>query len=148
MRGRDDPVSIEREIQDEPGYDDDFEYFPSNDTVLEVFLRSGDAVSTEPTPFEEWARARSLEIGEEHLDSLMEDRLGHENFFSRGMEPSNPFSDDSAVIGLFLRGTVPDMWQFAESAPRSLEVALTMEGDGSTHTFPVFLNARREESSD
>lgn len=77
------PVSVERSVNDEPGYGDDMEYFPSNGTVRIVTVRSGD----EPRAFaewsfEEWARFEAADVARPRAVQATADRLGTNEFGS------------------------------------------------------------------
>lgn len=82
-RAQGEPVSVERTITDEPGYEDGIEYYPSNRTVRLVAARSGDEpISYGTWSFDEWGRIETAEVGLERARKATAERLGTSEFGS------------------------------------------------------------------
>jgi hypothetical protein len=143
------PVSTDRTITDEPGYNqDELEYFPENQTVRYISLRSGGRPAGYDTwTFNEWGRIESAEIGARRASEVTASRLGVEGL-GGGMS-SPPDESEGLVIIVRIKkvldrdgkvvswpvATFPDL---LEAAPRSVDVTLTIEGDTYTRTVPVY----------
>jgi len=144
VQGQGQSLSIDQSVTDEPGYDDDFEYFPSNGTVRAVFLRTDDSVQTEDVSFEEWAKTKSAEIAEERVKTAMKERLDQVNTSTRLVKASNsPYSSD--IIGLRIHGTLQEYWEAVNVAPPSAEVTITLEDNEFSQTLDVMLTGYSED---
>lgn len=101
VRGRGEPISVDRSLSDEPGYEDDREYFPANKTVRYVAATSGgEPVDFETISFEEWAPTKSTEVGMKRAQEMTATRLGTDEF-TAGMDvPPETAQTEGLVIWL------------------------------------------------
>lgn len=150
VRCRGEPVSVEQSITDEPGYDDNIEYFPSNQTVRFVVARSRDEpISFDTWTFEEWGRIETTEVGMNRAREATKNRLGTDDF-SYGMgQPPDDASTDDIVIWLEIGATYDrdgetintpsvEFTNLVDAAPRSVDSTVSLEGDEYSRTVPVF----------
>jgi len=151
VRCRGDPVSAERTVVDEPGYEDDMRYFSSNSTVRIVATRNADGpVSYESVPFAEWADWESGEAATERVRAVTADRLDTDEFGSGyGDGPASAETDQVVWVSVSTRdtddGTVTptvSLPALADAAPRSVEVTVSLEGDERSKTLPVYARHR------
>lgn len=145
------PIITEQTITDEPGYEDDIEYFPGNQTVRYVKLVSGGEPAAYDTwSFEEWGSIESAEVGAKRAETVTADRLGVEGVGSAISRPPKDAETDELVIMLEVTKTVNNddevvNWPVAtfpaikKAAPRSVDVTLTLEGDTVSRTVPVYV---------
>lgn len=149
VRCRGEPVAVERSVTDEPGYDDDIEYFPDNETVRFVTIRSGDEpLEFDTWSFEEWGAIECAEVGLERVREVTADRLETDEFGSSIGQPPEFFSSDSLVIWLEVATQVEDgetvntptvpLARLADVAPRSVNATVSIKGDTFSRTVPVF----------
>lgn len=149
-RCRGEPVTTERFVTDDPGYDDGIEHYPSNGTVRIVTVRSGDEpVAFESWSFEEWSRYRVTEIGQERVRAATARRLGTDEFGSGIGSPPAFASLDGPVVWLNLStvldqdGEVTSTPSVAFStlvahAPCSVEATVSLDGERYERTVPVY----------
>jgi hypothetical protein len=150
VRCRGEPVSVEKTITDEPGYDDNIKYFPSNKTVRFVAARSRDRpVSFDTWTFKEWGRIETTEVGMNRAQEATADRLRTDDF-SYGMgQPPDDAPTDKIVIWLEIGATYDrdgdtintptiEFNQLAEAAPRSVDTTVSLKGDEYTRIVPVY----------
>lgn len=149
-RGSGEPVSAERSYVDEPGYDDDLEYFPKNGTVRVVTARgSGEPRAFADWSFEQWGTFRATRVGSERVRAVTAGRLGHGNFgVGVGRPPAGaPALGTSITLYASKTGeggpttTTPavGLERLAETAPASVETTVSLDGDAFTHTVAVFV---------
>lgn len=151
-RAQGEPVSVERTITDEPGYQDGIEYYPSNRTIRFVAARSGgEPVKFGSWTFEEWGRIETAEVGLERARQATAERLGTTQFGSGMGTPPDDAPMEAMVIWLHLsvnkdrEGNITGTPTVAyssliDAAPRSVDVTLTMEGDTFSRSVPVFVS--------
>lgn len=150
-RAEGEPVSVERTVTDEPGYDDDIEYFPSNRTVRFVEARSGDEpLSFGTWSFEEWGTFETAEVGLERARAATSERLGTNEIGSSVGVPPDTAALENVVIWLELSvqkdrdgnvtstPTIPYS-ALVEAAPRSVHATVSVKGDEFSRTVPVFV---------
>lgn len=151
VRCRGDPVAVERRFTDSAGYGDDIEYFPENKTVRFVATRRGDdPVSYDTWSFEEWAAIKAASVGLERVRDATATRLGTDEFGSGWGQPPDSVSVNTLVIKLHVATWIEDgqpistptvpLSRLADVAPRSANVTVSLEGDTSSQTVPVFAN--------
>ncbi|PSP75755.1 hypothetical protein BRC81_14400 [Halobacteriales archaeon QS_1_68_20] len=135
-------------MSDDPGYEDDLEYFPANRTVRIVVARGPDGpASFEEMPFEEWMSIEATEVALERVRSVTADRLGTSEFGSGMGRPPEDAPVDGMVVwvhatyserdGETVTPAVP-LARLADVAPRSVDVSVSMAGDEFSRTVPVF----------
>lgn len=147
VRCRGDPISASREVTDSPGYEDNIEYFPSNQTVRFVATMSGDGPeSFETMPFEQWGSIESAEVGLEKVREVTEKRLETDDFGS-GMGDAPGFFNGDMAITLSVATRVEDdetvtpslsLSKLADNAPKSANVTVSLDGDEYSRTVPVY----------
>lgn len=153
VRCQGEPVSAERTITDEPGYEDGLEYYPDNETVRFVAARSGG----EPAEFgtwtvEEWGAIESAEVGLERAREVTADRLGTNEFASGVGTPPEATPPEARAISLEIVteldrdgeviSTSPvSLSQLVEAGPRSVAVTLSLDSKTFERTMPVFAKA-------
>jgi hypothetical protein len=136
-------------VTDEPGYEDDIEYFPANETVRFVTIRNADGpVQFDTWSFEEWGSIECAEVGLERVREATADRLGTDEFGSSIGQPPGFFSSNSLVVWLEVATQVEDgetvstptvsLDQLANVAPGSVEATVSIKGDTFSRTVPVF----------
>ena len=154
VRCRGDPISVERSLTDQPGYDDGIEYSPSNGTVRFVTVRSGgEPAGYDTWAFEEWGRIRTAEVGQEPVQEAAGDRLGTTEDLSSaiGGPPPNA-SVSSPAIWLDLVTQLDDegevysspsasLPELAAAAPAAADVTVSLEDDEYARSVPVFAEA-------
>lgn len=153
MRCQGEPVSAERSMSDEPGYEDGFEYFPSNETVRIVAARSGgEPVRFKSMSIERWSQFESGKVGLQRVREATATRLGTSDFSSGVGDPPASTSTDSIAIRL---GVVTEFDQQGEvistpsvpvsklvaTAPRSVDVTMSLKEHTLTQRIPVFAKA-------
>jgi hypothetical protein len=156
LRCRGEPVAVERAIRDESGYDDDIEYFASNETVRFVARRSGgDPAWFETMPFDEWGAIQCAEAGRDRVRTVTAERLNTQRFEVRTGDP--PGGDTSQpVVTLSVttrigpdgqRSTPPfPVARLAANAPQSVDATVSVEGDTVSRTIPVYAAHRTIEA--
>jgi hypothetical protein len=146
---RGDPVSAERSVTDESGYDDNMEYFPENETVRYVAARSGDEPAMYSTiAFDEWASIECAEAAAVRVREVTVDRLGTDEFGSAIGRPPTFADGDDVVVWLSLQTRIEDgetvstptisRDQLADAAPRSVDTTVSLDGDEFSRAVPVF----------
>ena len=149
VRCRGEPTTAEGSVTDEPGYEDDMKYFPSNETVRVVTLRNSEGPAGFSTwSFEEWGKIECSEVGVERVRNVTADRLGTDEFGSSIGQPPGFFSADASVIWVEVTTQTEDgetvstptvpLARLADVAPRSVDVTVSLEGDTFSRTIPVF----------
>jgi hypothetical protein len=150
VRCRGDPVSAERSVTDEPGYeDDDMEYFPENETVRYVAARSrGEPAKYSTIAFDDWASLECAEAAAVRTREVTADRLGTDEFGSAIGRPPEFADGDDSVVRLSLETRVEDgetvstptvsRDQLADAAPRSVEATVSLADEEFSRTVPVF----------
>jgi hypothetical protein len=143
------PVSAERTVTDKPGYEqDDREYFPSNDTIRYVSLRSGgEPVEFDTWSFEEWGTIESSEIATVRAGAVAERRLGVDGVATSVSHSPTDEEELVAIVQVTMTlnregevvswpaATFPDL---KDAAPRSIDVTVSIEGDSFSRTVPVY----------
>lgn len=150
VRCRGDPVSVEKSVTDEPGYEDNIEYFPSNKTVRFVVARSRDEpISFDTWTFEEWGRIETTEVGMNRVQEATATRLGTDDF-SYGMgQPPDDASTDKLVVWLEIGTTYNrdgetintptiEFANLVDAAPRSVDTTVSLKDDEYSRTVPVY----------
>lgn len=149
VRCRGETTSAEKTITDEPGYDDEFEYFPENQTIRFVKYRPADSADAFGTwSFTEWGRIESADVGLERTRVITEERLGTDAFGSSMWRAPDGASVEGPVIwvavatqqrdnGTEVTPEIP-LAKLADVAPRSVEVTVTLSGDTFSRSVPVF----------
>lgn len=150
VRCEGDPVSTKRSITDHPGYDDEIEYFRSNRTIRFVAASSrGEPARFDTWSFAEWGRLTTAKVGLDRVREVTADRLGTRDFVSGMGRPPAGAATKSAVIWVHI-GTKLDrdgdvistpavpFSDLVESAPRSADVTVSLEGDSFSRVVPVF----------
>jgi len=147
VRCRGESVTAKRTVEDEPGYEDNIRYFPSNSTVRVVTARNADGpLSYETVPFAEWVDWESGDAATEHVRTVIAERLGTDEFGS-GYGEAPASADAEEVVWVSVPpadtedGTVTptvSLTALADAAPRSIDVTVTLEGDERTRTLPVY----------
>ena len=162
VQARGDPVTAEATYDDPAGYEDGIEYFPDNETVRFVSIRSGDeAVAFGEWSFAEWGVVRTGETALERTRAVTADRLGTDAFGSGVGQPRDDVStDESFVVTLHLAVEARDSGAANESAtaqtntptgsvtfpdlvaaaPQYVETTVSMTGDSYTREVPVFVD--------
>jgi len=156
FRCRGDPVTVERSLDDQPGYGDDIEYFPDNETVRLVARRGGgEPAWFETMSFDEWGAIRCAEVGRDRVRAVTAERINSQRFEARTGDPP---SGDAAqpVVTLSITTRVgPDgqritppfpVARLATNAPRSVDATVTVEGDSVSRTVPVYAVHRTIEA--
>jgi hypothetical protein len=150
VRAEGEAVIVEETLTDEPGYEDEFEYFPNNRTVRVVTATSGgEPTAFESQSFEEWGRTESVELGAERAAAVTASRLDVERILNALTTAPPGAERDGFVIMLTLEKTLDSdgevmQWPVAtfpeltRVAPRSVEVTLSLEGDTVTRTIPAY----------
>lgn len=144
-----DPMTAVQSVTDEPGWDDDKEYFPRNETVRIVTARSGDEpVAFAEWTFEEWATIETANVAQSRAIEGTEERLGTDDFGSGVGRPPEHAETDALVVWLRLTTRVDDgdvvrtpsiaFADLVSNAPRSVETTVSLDGDSFTRTVPVF----------
>ena len=146
-------VTTERTIVDEPGYkDDQFEYLPETNTVRYVAGTSLAGITEfETTSFEAWARREAASIGFQYAEQVTETRLWADGLNSGvGRPPGADTTTEELAIKLEMLKVVDrdgnvSEWppvRFSElvaTAPRTVDVTVTIAGNTYTDTFPVYV---------
>lgn len=149
IRCEGEPVTAERTVTDEPGYVDDVRYFPGNETLRVVIGRSDDEpVSFSTWSFEKWATFECSEAGLGRARAVTADRLGTNEFGSGIGRPPRSAATSSEVVWLEVSTHVQDddvvrtpavsLARLVQTAPRSVEATVSLEGDTFSRTVPVF----------
>jgi hypothetical protein len=145
------PVSVERTIADPPGYErDNREYFPENRTMrYAAYVSGGEPAGFDTWSFAEWGRIESASVGGERVRAVTADRLGVEGVGSGVSTPPAGADTEGPVVtvvlstsldrdGEVLRWPVATFPELVATAPRSVDVTLTIEGDTYSRTVPVY----------
>lgn len=151
VRATGEPVSLDRTVTDDPGYEEDgFEYFQDNRTYRYVEARSGgEPVAYDTWPFEKWGRLKSATKGSIYAGTIAADRLDVEGVGNGISSPPDGSAATAPIIGVHVTKTLDREgevveWPVAtfpdlkEAAPRSVDVTLTIEGDTFSRTVPVY----------
>ena len=140
------PVSIVRSVTDEPGFDDEIEYYPSNRTVRFVEATSGgEPVSFGTWSLEEWGKWETAEIGGKIITDVTVDRLEVDELSELSIVIGVPPDSSSAeipAITLMLNtdeNTHVSKSELIDTAPRSIQVTVSIEGDTYSRIVPVFV---------
>lgn len=149
VRCEGDPVTAKESVTDEPGWDDDMEYFPGNETIRVVIARSGDGpASFTDWTFEEWGTIEAANVAQPRAVAVTEERLGTDEFGSGVGRPPESADSDDLVVWLHLSTQVEDgevvrtpsvsFDALVSNAPRSVETMVSLEGDSFSRSVPVF----------
>ena len=145
---------MEQSATDEPGYDDNMEYFPSNRTVRVVTVRGGDEPKAfAKWSFEEWATIEAAEVAKPRAVAVTAERLGTDEFGSSIGRPPESADTDDIVVWLYLSTQVEDgevvstpsmdLRELVEEAPRSVDATVSLEGDTFSRSVPVYAEHAR-----
>lgn len=148
VRCQGEPVSVEQSLTDTPGYDDDLEYFPANETFRIVVARDSEGPAmVETVPFDEWASIECAEAGQQRVHEATRTRLGTDGFGSSIGEPSESYWGPTAVILSIqtqtrTNGTTDtpplSLSRLARVAPQSVAATVSLQGDTFSRTVAVF----------
>jgi len=149
VRCRGDPVTVEHAVTDRPGYEDDREYFPSNETVRFVRSRGPDGPNSFGTvAFTEWASVEAVDAAQERVVAATAGRLDTEAFASSVGRPPESAATDAMAVWVELSTAVGDgtvvetptvtLSTVADAAPRVADVTVSIDGATYTTTVPVF----------
>jgi hypothetical protein len=148
FRCRGEPVAVERSITDEPGYDDDIEYFPDNESVRFVARRAGgDPAWFETMSFDEWGAVRCADIGRDRAREVTVERVNSQRFEARTGDPPGGETSLPVVVLSIATRIGPDgqritppfpVARLAANAPRSVEATVSVDGDSVSRTIPVY----------
>lgn len=149
VRCRGDPVSVQRAVTDTAGYEDNIEYFPSNETVRFVKAKNVDGSLRFGTwSFEQWGSITAAEVGLERVRDVTAERLGTDKFGSSMGTPPDSHPDDQLVIwvevatrkqnGETVRTPAIPLARIADVAPHSAAVTVSLDGDTFSRSVPVF----------
>jgi hypothetical protein len=141
-------ISVSESFTDEPGYDDDISYAPSNESVKVVAGRSGDEPAWfETLTFAEWGAIESARVGLERAREVTAERLQSRRFSASVSEPPEGADATSPVITFsvetHLAGeqritpAVPAR-RLAARAPHAVEATVTLDGDPFSRSVPVY----------
>jgi len=165
FRCQGDPVSVERSFTDPPGYqlgqDDQprvaggIEYDPSNGAVtIATRASDGEVVETRTITFEEWARMEATSIGLTAAVERADDRGEIDVSGSSIGHPPEWADVDPPCIKLYVsRSDASDrtattietrLSRFAETAPGSVHVTVSLEGNATSQRTPVFAQCSRD----
>jgi hypothetical protein len=151
VRCRGDPVSVERSLTDEPGYDDGMEYLPRNDTVR--FVRSvdgGGPASFGTTSFERWASGMATGAGVRRVRAATADRLDLATTAFRvdqGLPPASSPADPPVIRllvwtrvedGDAVRTPAASLARLSGAGPRSVHATVSLDGRRYARSVPVF----------
>ncbi len=147
------PVSVDRTITDDPGYEqDNVEHFPQNKTVRYVsHMSGGEPAAYDTWSFEEWGRIESAEVGATRARTVTARRLGVEEVGSGMSSPPDEAETEGLVITVQISKTLSRdgevvSWPVATfpdlkgAAPRSVDVTLSIEGDTFSRPVPVYVS--------
>ncbi|WP_239647751.1 hypothetical protein [Natrinema altunense] len=153
MRPDGEPVSVDRTITDDPGYEqDNVEHFPQNKTVRYVsHMSGGEPAAYDTWSFEEWGRIESAEVGATRARTVTARRLGVEEVGSGMSSPPDEAETEGLVITVQISKTLSRdgevvSWPVATfpdlkgAAPRSVDVTLSIEGDTFSRPVPVYVS--------
>lgn len=145
------PVSVDRTITDEPGYEpNNLEYFPENGTVRYVKYRSGgEPAGYDTWSFEEWGRIETADAGAARVRTVTARRLGVTGIGGGIATPPEEADTEGLVITVQVSKTLNRdgevvSWPAATfpalvaAAPRAAEVTLSIEGDTFSRSVPVY----------
>lgn len=145
-RAKGEPVSIVRSVTDDPGFDDEIEYYPSNQTIRYVEVRSdGDPVSFGTSSFEEWGEIETTEIAQKKARSVTVERLEEDEVSELSASLSAPPDSAGAnapVARLLLhidQDPTVSISDVRTVAPRSVQVTVSIGGDTYSRIVPVFV---------
>lgn len=159
VRCRGDPVAVVQTYMDQPGYEDDREYFPENKTLRYVAATSGGEPALFNTQsFEEWGSIECASVGAKRVRNATASRLGTDDFSAGvghpgGREPSSS-TEVAIVLTVTTRNNVGEsvrtppvpLARLADVAPRTANSTVSIEGDTFSRAVPVF--ASHTESSE
>lgn len=145
------PVSLDRTVTDEPGYESDgIEYDPEERTVRYVAVtQDGEPVRYDTWSFEEWGRLKGTTRAARRAGEVAADRLevaaltASQRGPPEGAGSTGPVAVVSTVKSLDRDGEVLD-WpvvtfpDLRAAAPRSVDLTLRLEGDTFSRTVPVY----------
>lgn len=143
-------VTATHSYVDEPGYDDDLEYFPENGTVRVVTARgSGEPRAFADWSFEEWGTFRATHVGSERVRAVTARGLGHGNFgVGVGRPPAGAqvlgtsitlYASKTGDGGTTTTTPAVGLERLAAVAPASVEATVSLDGDAFTHIVAVFV---------
>lgn len=144
IRCRGDPVSASLVGGNEPGYDDEIEYYPENRTVRFVTLsNSTGPVAFGTKPFETWGTWRCAEVALGRVRVVTADRLGTDGFSSGGqLAPELAVNVRVTTVknrdGEVTSKPSSSLSELVDAAPKTVEVTYTLEGDSVSRSIPVF----------
>ena len=148
VRCQGEPVSVEQSLTDTPGYDDDIEYFPSNETFRIVVARDSKGPAMfETVPFDEWASIECAEASQQRAHEATKNRLGTDKFGSGIGEPPESYSGSTAVILSIQTQTRTNgttgtpalsLSRLARVAPRSVDATVSLKDDTFSRMVAVF----------
>lgn len=149
VRCRGAPVTASETATDAPGYGDGKAYFPANDTVRVVTIRSGgEPAGFANWSFEKWGRIEAAHVAKPRAVSATADRLGTDAFGAGIGPPPDVAATDAVVVWLSLttgvdHGTVvstptTSLGELADRAPRAVETTVSLEGETVSRAVPVY----------
>jgi len=148
-----DPEGYQTEGTDQPGVQENIEYFPSNSTVRVASLVSGDTVERVHTvSFEEWGHTQAASIAHAAVIDAVTGNVEFEFSSSIGTLPGDSDVEPGSVfLSVPRSGNGSDSARsklptLVEVAPKSADVTIHLEGDSYSRSVPVY--ARYESKWD
>ncbi len=148
VRCQGESVSVEQSLTNTPGYDDNLEYFPANETFRIVVAENSEGPAMfETVPFDEWASIECAEASQQRAHEATRTRLGTEEFGSSIGEPSESYSGPTAVILSIQTQTRTNrttdtpalsLSRLARAAPRSVDATVSLKDNTFSRTVAVF----------
>jgi hypothetical protein len=140
-----DPEGYQTEGTDQPGVQENIEYFPSNSTVKVASLVSGDTVERIRTvSFEEWGHTQAAMIAHDAVTDAVTGTIEFEFSSSIGTLPETTDVEPGSVfLNIPRSGNESDsarskLSTLVEVAPKSADVTIHLEGDSYSRSVPVY----------
>jgi hypothetical protein len=147
-----DPEGYQTEGTDQPGVQENIEYFPSNSTVKVASLVSGDTVErTQTVSFEEWGHTQAASLAH---DAVTETVTGNIEFEFSSQMGTLPGTTDVEPGSVFLNvprsGNESDsarskLSTLVEVAPKSADVTIHIKGDSYSRSVPIYARYKSKD---
>jgi hypothetical protein len=137
IRCKGDPISLNRVVEDKPGYDDNFRYFSDNMTVRYVASigSDGQPARFNQEPVSEFAKFKGIEKANEEVRAVTMDRMGEGQFSGGGWGNGKIYVE---VRSKKNEKPPTPLDRLVRTAPETAIVDVAIEDYEETFRFPVY----------
>jgi hypothetical protein len=149
-----DPEGYQPEETDQPGVQENIEYFPSNGTVRVASFVSGDTIEAVRTvSFEEWGHTQAASIAHDAVTDAVTGNVEFEFSSSIGTLPGDTDVEPGSVFlnvprpgdGADSNPVRSKLSTLVEIAPKSVDVTIYLKGDSYSRNVPVYAKYKSKD---